>query len=111
MFTLAKGAGALHDKAAKSDSERERNIRHLRESARRVDVAVRAGSRCWVHCHMGKNRGPAGCIAYLLLHTQVGSLKEAFQLVRNSRRKARTTNNTFARELQTICLQAGKPLE
>ena len=111
-FTFGCGdEGTLQDKWAQTDAEQKANIRHLRESARRIDVATNAGQRCWVHCQMGKNRGPAGCIAFLLLHTPVASLAEAFGLVHDSRQQAKTAQNTFVRELQTICLEAGKPLE
>ena len=59
----------------------------------------------------GINRGPAGLLAYLLLHTRVRSLREAQRAVKGVRPKARTRSNTFAQELQTICAAAGKPLE
>ena len=111
VFTLSHGEGSLHDKVAETDAARARNVRHLVESARRIDVARRAGKTCWVHCHMGKNRGPAGAVAYLLLYTDVPSLAAAFRLLKKHREKARRQNNTFARELAEICAKAGKPLE
>jgi hypothetical protein len=59
----------------------------------------------------GINRGPAGLLAYLLLHTRVASLAAAFRVVKRVRGKARTRSNTFAAELETICRSAGKPLQ
>jgi hypothetical protein len=59
----------------------------------------------------GINRGPAGLLAYLLLHTEVPSLHAAFRVVKRVRAKARTQSNTFALELATICRSAGKPVE
>ena len=63
---------------------------------------------------MGINRGPAGVLAYLLLHTSTPSLAAAFALVRAHdahRGKARTERNTFAAELAMISAGAGKPLQ
>ena len=65
------------------------------------------GSRC---VSQGINRGPAGLLAYLLLHTRVASLREAYNIVKSVRSKARTRSNTFSTELETICREAGKPL-
>ena len=59
----------------------------------------------------GINRGPAGLLAYLLLHTDVPSLREAQRIVKHVRAKARTRSNTFAVELEAICCSAGKPLD
>ena len=60
----------------------------------------------------GINRGPAGLLAYLLLHTPIPSLAAAYSLVKRTRAKARTRHNTFASELEDICTKAaGKPLE
>jgi len=59
---------------------------------------------------MGINRGPAGVMAYLLLHTSVPTLAHAQRAVRKIRKKAAITRNTFVRELEMICLAAGKPL-
>ena len=63
----------------------------------------------WVHCAQGINRGPAGLMAFLLLHTDIPSLKAVHKLIKK-RRKARTKSNTFAKELEEICRTAGKPL-
>ena len=60
------------------------------------------------------NRGPAGVMAYLLLHTDVPTLKEVHRLLKEHdahRGKARCRSNTFAKELQHICAEAGKAIE
>ena len=115
VFTLNSGEGALHDKKADNDKDRERNIRHLTESALRIHTARSRGERVWVHCHLGKNRGPAGLMSYLILHTQVRSLREVFARVKahdkRQPRVAATERNTFAAELATMCTRAGKPLD
>jgi len=58
------------------------------------------------------NRGPAGIMAYLILHTACPSLADAFERVkRHDTRKPRvaaTTRNTFAEELRMMCLRVGK---
>ena len=59
----------------------------------------------------GINRGPAGLIAYLLLHTKVPTLRSAYRIVKHAREKARTRSNTFAAELEEICRAAGKPVQ
>ena len=48
-------------------------------------------------------------MAFLLLHTDIPSLKAVHKLIKK-RRKARTKSNTFAKELEEICRTAGKPL-
>lgn len=62
---------------------------------------------------VGKNRGPAGLFAYLILHTNVPSLDEAFQMVkRHDTRNPRvvaTSRNTFLEELKIMCAKVGKP--
>lgn len=115
VFTLSSGEGHLADKRAETDAERERNIRHLVESARRIHEARKQGKRVWVHCHLGRNRGPGGLLAYLLIHTKVSSLAEAFARVKahDSRtpKIAATRSNTFALELEIICTRiANKPV-
>jgi len=115
VFTLNRGEGSLHDKKAETDAERERNIRHLTESALRIHTARTRGERVWVHCHLGMNRGPAGLMAYCILHTEMRSLKEVFTRVKAHDKRqpkvAATSRNTFAAELVTMCIRAGKTLE
>lgn len=110
IMTLHSGEGKLHDTPATTEAERERNVRFLTESARRIQQARARGEAVWVHCTEGINRGPAGLMAYLLLHTELPSLKAVFRLVKSIRSKARTQSNTFAAELEVICRTAGKPL-
>ena len=110
MFRLTAGEGRLRDRKG---GDHQRNIRHLKKSAGRIKQArARNGGRgrVWVHCFAGINRGPAGLLAYLLLHTKVPSLAAAHAVVKRMRRKARTSSNTFASELEDICKSAGKPL-
>jgi hypothetical protein len=40
----------------------------------------------------------------------VASLRDAYNIVKGVRSKARTRSNTFSTELETICREAGKPL-
>ena len=112
VFKFKCGEGKLNDRKG---GDFERNVRHLTNSALKVVDARRRGETVWVHCSMGMNRGPAGVIAYLLLHTDVPTLREVHRLVKEldaHRRKARTRSNTFAAELEHICVVvAGKPLE
>ena len=112
VFTLQPGMGKLKDKPAKSDQESERNIKHLKKSAKKIFKARQRDEDVWVHCQAGINRGPAGLIAYLMLHTEVESLHEAHKLINSVRRKAHTTYtnspNTFSTELERIAHEAGK---
>mmetsp|Transcript_25053 Transcript_25053/g.64694 ORF Transcript_25053/g.64694 Transcript_25053/m.64694 type:complete len:226 (+) Transcript_25053:46-723(+) len=108
IFRLQDGEGNLRDRPAHSGGDVERNIRHLSKSAARIAQARAEGKAVWVHCHQGINRGPAGLIAYLLLHTNVPSLEAAFEAVKAMRAKARTQNNTFATELTAIARSVGK---
>ena len=114
VFRLTAGEGRLRDRKG---GDHQRNVRHLTKSAGRIARARAHGGgggkgRVWVHCFAGINRGPAGLIAYLLLHTRVPSLAAAHALVKRARPKARCRSNTFAAELQDICKKsAGKPLE
>jgi hypothetical protein len=113
VFTLSHGEGKLADKPADTEVERERNIRHLTKSADKVRDAIKSGKPVWIHCHMGINRGPAGLMAYLLLHTAVPSLAAVFELIKEHdqhRRRAHTARNTFAKELARICVRCGKEL-
>lgn len=105
-FRFHAGLGDLKDR---SGGDFERNVRHLEASARKIAAARACGSRVWVHCAQGINRGPAGLIAYLLLYTPTPSLPAAFKLVKAARAKARCKKNTFVRELAHICTLAGKP--
>jgi hypothetical protein len=77
-----------------------------------VSAGARAARVSKAHAcnHQGINRGPAGLLAYLLLHTRVASLRDAYNIVKGVRSKARTRSNTFSTELETICREAGKPL-
>ena len=130
VFTLNHGEGRLHDTRAETEVARARNIRFLTESARLIQQARSRGESVWVHCtevrqqrtehqpaHVGRipsqgiNRGPAGLLAYLLLHTDVPSLRDAYRVVKRVRGKARTRSNTFSTELEAICRTADKPLE
>ena len=108
VFTLQSGEGRLKDKKGEDFS---RNVRHLTSSAGKIRDARGASNegRVWVHCAQGINRGPAGLMAFLLLHTDIPSLKAVHKLIKK-RRKARTKSNTFAKELEEICRTAGKPL-
>lgn len=109
ITTLSFGEGKLADKRG---GDAERNIRHLTHSANLIKAHRAKGRRCWVHCHQGINRGPAGAIAYLLLHTPVPTLAEACRIVRAARSKARSDEdrrpNTFLGELRTIAARNGK---
>ena len=131
VFTLNHGEGKLQDTRAETEVARARNIRFLTESARLIHQARSRGEAVWVHCTevrtlprqdaacrradarhpQGINRGPAGLLAYLLLHTDVPSLHAAQRIVKRVRGKARTRSNTFALELEAICRTADKPLE
>ena len=111
VHVLQRGEGRLADTPAGDEAARERNIRFLTESARRIQQARGRGERVWVHCTEGSNRGPAGLLAYLLLHTRVPSLHAACRVVKRARPRARTRSNTFALELETICGRAGKPVQ
>lgn len=108
IFRLQDGEGNLRDRRG---GDFERNVRHLSKSAARIAHARAEGKGVWVHCHQGINRGPAGLIAYLLLHTEVESLAAAFEAVAAMRSKARTHRNTFAAELAAIALSVGKPAD
>ena len=111
VFRMSFGEGKLADKRG---GDRERNIRHLTKNAKRIQEARAADGgkgRVWVHCAQGINRGPAGLMAYLLLHTDAPSLKAVQRMVKARRAKARTRSNTFATELEEICRAASKPLE
>jgi hypothetical protein len=50
-------------------------------------------------------------LAYLVMHTDVPTLHDAFAIVKSVRAKARTQSNTFAEELATITRRSGKPLQ
>ena len=55
----------------------------------------------------------AGLMAYLLLHTSTPTLEAVYALIRHHdahRKRARTSHNTFAVELERICVGCGKPL-
>lgn len=107
IFTLRNGEGKLKDRKGECF---ERNVRHLTKSAGRIAAARARGEHVWVHCAQGINRGPAGLMAYLLLHTECMSLRAVHELVRSIRVKARCRKNTFAGELVHICeVVAGKP--
>ena len=111
VFRFTSGEGKLADRKG---GDFERNVRHLTNSARAVADARGRGETVWVHCSMGMNRGPAGVMAYLLLHTEVPTLREAHRLLKAHdahRGKAKCRSNTFARELEHICTAAGKAIE
>jgi hypothetical protein len=112
VFRLVAGEGSLKDRPG---GDFERNVRHLKSSASKIAAARARGAggrgRVWVHCTEGINRGPAGLIAYLLLHTRTPSLEAAYKRVKAARARARCENNTFASELEHICVAlAGKPV-
>lgn len=104
-------SGHFYDRQAQSSLAFARNVRALRELSGDIHRARADGQAVYVHCAAGRNRGPAAVVAYLLLYAPtVGSLEEAFSMVRALRRQANTNSNTFYQELLHICRSQGKTI-
>ncbi|KAJ1618116.1 hypothetical protein T492DRAFT_1095133 [Pavlovales sp. CCMP2436] len=99
---LQAGPGHLKDLKPSNESSKRLVLDFLRRDAEMIYQSVMRGEQAvWVHCAQGINRGPSGLLAFLLLYTDA-TWEQACRLVKAVRPRARTQNNTFALQLQSL---------
>ena len=115
VASLAPGLGRVHDVKPITVAEKELALECLKRHARDIHalLGTSMSGNLWVHCAQGKNRGPSGVLAYLLMYT-TATWEEACAKVGAARPRAQTNgrDGRIAREntfIEQLLLLAEEP--